>query len=141
MGTFEELKRRNVFRVAAAYVVIAWLIVQIADLILGNVGAPPWVIRTLFLVLSIGFVFALVFSWAYELTPEGLKRESEIEGDDSIKHVTARRLDYLTIAAAVCVAGMFLWQQFGSPSTIEPRSPPATRHPMARPSPSCRSST
>lgn len=120
MGAFEELKRRNVFRVAAAYVVVAWLIVQIADVFLGNVGAPEWVIRTLFLVLSIGFVFALVFSWAYELTPDGLKRESEVASDDSIKHVTAKRLDYVTIVAAVGVAAIFFWQQFSSgPSGTE----------------------
>ncbi len=116
MGAFEELKRRNVFRVAAAYVVVSWLIVQIADLFLGNIGAPEWVIRTLFLVLGVGFIFTLVFSWAYELTPEGLKRESEVAREDSIKHATARRLDYVTIIAAICVAGMFFWQQFSSPA-------------------------
>ncbi|MDJ0910650.1 MAG: tetratricopeptide repeat protein [Woeseiaceae bacterium] len=117
MGAFEELKRRNVFRVAAAYVVVSWLIVQIADVFLGNIGAPDWVIQTLFLVLSIGLVFALVFSWAYEITPEGIRKESEVEHDASSKQIASRRLDYVTIVAAAGVAGMFVWQQLSQPGT------------------------
>ncbi len=119
VGAFEELKRRNVFRVAAAYVVVSWLIVQIADVVLGNIGAPDWVIQTLFLILGIGFVLAIVFSWAYELTPEGIKRESDVEHDKSITHHTAKRLNYVTIAAAIAVAGMFVWQQFGDAESAQ----------------------
>ena len=109
MEIFEELKRRNVFRVAVAYTVGAWFIAQIADLVLNNIGAPDWVIKALFLLLAIGFVIALIVAWAYEITPEGIKRERDVIRDESITHLTARKLDYITLAAAVGVAGMFAW--------------------------------
>ena len=77
LSLFTELKRRNVFKVGVAYIVTAWLILQVADVILGNIEAPDWVFRVLLLFLAIGFLFALLFAWAYELTPEGIRRESE----------------------------------------------------------------
>ena len=107
------------FRVAVAYTVGAWFIAQIADLVLNNIGAPDWVIKALFLMLAIGFVIALMVAWAYEITPEGIKRERDVIRDESITHLTARKLDYITLAAAVGVAGMFAWQQVDNvrPST------------------------
>ena len=75
MTVLKELSRRNVFRVAVAYTVAAWFIAQIADVVLNNIGAPDWVIKALFLLLVIGFLAALIISWAYEITPEGIKRE------------------------------------------------------------------
>ncbi len=114
MTVFEELKRRNVFRVAVAYTIGAWFIAQIADLVLNNIGAPDWVIQALFLLLAIGFVVALIGSWAYEITAEGIKRERDVIRDESITHLTARKLDYITLAAALGVAGMFAWQQIDS---------------------------
>jgi TolB-like protein/tetratricopeptide (TPR) repeat protein len=107
MGIFEELKRRNVIRVAVAYLIVSWLVAQIADLVLDNIGAPDWVMPTLFLMLALGFVAALIISWAYEITPEGIKREQDVIRDDSITHLTAKKLDYITIAAALAVAVMF----------------------------------
>ena len=74
----EELKRRNVIRVGIAYLVAAWVVLQIADLVLENIGAPDWVMQTLMLVLALGFPVVLLFSWAFELTPEGIKREKDI---------------------------------------------------------------
>lgn len=71
MDIFKELKRRNVFRVAIAYLVIAWLVMQVADIVLGNIGAPTWVMQTIFFLLALGFIISLVVSWAYELTEEG----------------------------------------------------------------------
>jgi hypothetical protein len=71
---FAELKRRNVFRVAAAYAVVAWLLIQAADILLGNFGAPEWVFKSFVTLLLLGFPLALFLSWAYELTPEGVKR-------------------------------------------------------------------
>lgn len=119
MTILEELKRRNVFRVAVAYTVGAWFIAQIADLVLNNIGAPDWVIQALFLLLAIGFAAALIISWAYEITPEGIKRERDVIREESITHLTGRKLDYVTLAAALGVAGMFGWQQITSdkPST------------------------
>jgi TolB-like protein/Tfp pilus assembly protein PilF len=112
MSLFNELKRRNVFRVAIAYVVIGWLILQVADVILNNVQAPAWVFWVILLLLTIGFVVVLVFTWAFELTPEGLKRESEVDRSQSITHVTARKLDRLVTIVLVLALGYFVADKF-----------------------------
>ena len=135
MSIFEELSRRNVFRVAVAYTIGAWFIAQIADLVLNNIGAPDWVMKSLFLLLVIGFAAALIISWAYEITSEGIKRERDVIRDNSITHLTARKLDYITVAAALGVAGMFGWQQMAGdrpatasvPMTTIAESKPAAR--------------
>ncbi|MDH3893375.1 MAG: hypothetical protein OES78_02345, partial [Chromatiales bacterium] len=74
-----ELKRRNVFRVGALYLVAGWLVLQVADVLAGLLGLPDWTLRFVAFLLMLGFPLALVFSWVYELTPEGIKRESEID--------------------------------------------------------------
>ena len=79
MGIFAELKRRNVVRVGAAYVVIAWLLAQVAEFAFENFGAPEWVLKTFVVVLLLGLPLALFFAWAFELTPEGLKLEKEVD--------------------------------------------------------------
>ena len=79
-GLFEELKRRNVFKVGTAYVVLAWLLAQITDVFLEPFGAPDWVIKTILLVLVSGFPLALFFAWAFEMTPEGIKKEIHVSG-------------------------------------------------------------
>ena len=111
MGIFEELKRRNVFRVVVAYTIVAWLVAQIADLVLNNIGAPEWVMPALFLMLVLGFFAALVISWAYEVTADGIKRERDVVRDDSITHLTAKKLDYITIVAVIGVVITFGLQQ------------------------------
>ncbi len=100
---FTELKRRNVFRVAIAYLVATWLVLQVADLVLENIAAPDWVIQVFMLVFALGFPFALIFSWAYELTPEGLKREKDVDRGQSITGDTGRKLDMATIGMLVAV--------------------------------------
>jgi len=97
-----------------AYTIGAWFIAQIADLVLNNIGAPDWVMKSLFLLLVIGFIIALIISWAYEITPEGIKRERDVIRDNSITHLTAKKLDYITLVATLGVAGMFAWQQLAS---------------------------
>jgi TolB-like protein len=109
---FSELKRRNVFRVAVAYAVAAWLLLQIADLLLDNTNAPPWVIQSLFILVGVGFVFALIFSWIYELTPEGLVRESAVATDRSVTLHTAKKLDYVTIALLLCAMAYLMLDRF-----------------------------
>ena len=101
MSLFSELKRRNVFRVAAAYVVVGWLLTEVSTTLLDTFGAPDWVAKAIILVLAIGFVPILIFSWAFELTPEGIKRERDVDRDTSITSRTGRKLDYVTIAAVV----------------------------------------
>ena len=97
MNVFEELRRRNVFRIAIAYGAFAWLIVQLVETVLPVFGVSEAVIRTIFIVLAIGFIPALVFSWVYELTPEGLKREKEIDRSQSITPSTGKKLDKVII--------------------------------------------
>ena len=108
MTFFEELRRRNVIRVGVAYLVAAWLLLQIVDVLAPLLDLPEWVGKLVFLVLLIGLVPTLVFSWVYELTPEGLKRETEVLGDKSISRHTARKLNHLTIVLLVIVAGIVI---------------------------------
>ena len=86
---FQELKRRNVFRVAIAYAAIAWLILQISDIVLENIGAPAWVMQTLMFLLAIGFPIAVLFAWAYEMTPEGHQARKR-RGPFAIDHAADR---------------------------------------------------
>ncbi|MBT8079387.1 MAG: tetratricopeptide repeat protein [Gammaproteobacteria bacterium] len=95
---FRELRRRNVFRVGTAYAIVAWLIVQIASIALPTYGAPEWVMQVLLILVVLGFPLALVFAWAFELTPEGLKREREVVRAESVAAQTGRKLDYFIIA-------------------------------------------
>ena len=111
MNLFSELKRRNVFRVAIAYLVIAWLLAQVSATLESALKMPDWFDTMVVSLLLIGFPIALFFAWVFELTPEGIKRESDINRDDSINSATSNKLNYVTIFAAVAVAGMFVWQQ------------------------------
>jgi TolB-like protein/Tfp pilus assembly protein PilF len=97
MSLIAELKRRNVFRVGIAYVICAWAIAQVADLVLDNIEAPDWVMQAIMLVLVIGLPLALIFAWAFELTPEGIKRESAVDPAESIAKQMGRKLDFIII--------------------------------------------
>lgn len=103
MNLLSELKRRNVFRVAIAYLVFAWLVLQVADVLFPALHLPPWSLTLVAVLLAIGLIPVLIFAWAYELTPEGLKRESEVDRSQTITHVTARKLDYVTVGMLVLV--------------------------------------
>ena len=107
---FAELKRRNVYKVAVAYAVVAWLLIQAASILLPTFEAPAWVMKVLVLVIIFGFPVALIFSWAFEITPEGIKLESEIEPNKSIARRTGRKIVAVTIALAVVAAGLFVYQ-------------------------------
>ena len=106
MSVIAELKRRNVFRVAALYLVAAWVLLQVGDLLFGLLGLPTSTNKLLFAGLVLGFVPALIFSWVYELTPEGLKREHEVERNASITAETARKLDLIVVGLLVVAIGM-----------------------------------
>ena len=97
MTLFAELKRRNVFRASAAYLALGWVVTQVTSTVAPALHMPDWIVPVIVWIGVIGFPFVVVFSWVFELTPEGLKRESEVERDDSIRHVTAKRLDRLAI--------------------------------------------
>ncbi|QFU77260.1 hypothetical protein EY643_17225 [Halioglobus maricola] len=95
---FSELKRRNVFRVAIAYLVLAWLVLQVTDLVAPPLGLPEWTMSMVIFLGSVGFPFALLFAWAFELTPEGLKRSEDVEPTESIAPHTGSRLKQVTTA-------------------------------------------
>ena len=115
MSLFKELKRRNVFRVAAAYVVVGWLVIQISNTLINIMQLPPAVTQTILLFFVLGFIPVIFFSWAFEITPEGIKKERDVVRDDSITNITAKKLDYVTVVAALGVAGLFIWQQMNPP--------------------------
>lgn len=112
MGLVSELKRRNVLRMAVLYVLAAWVIMQVAEVVIGLASLPPWIGSLVLMVLAIGFPIALVISWFYEITPEGLALEKDIAAEESITHVTGRRMDFIVIAllaAAVILFGVHTW--------------------------------
>ena len=107
-----ELKRRNVIRMAGLYLVAAWLVTQVAGTLLPMFEAPAWVARTVVVLLALGFVPTLIFSWVFELTPEGVKRESEVPPDASIRNATSRRIDFAIIAVLLAALGYFALDKF-----------------------------
>jgi TolB-like protein/Flp pilus assembly protein TadD len=107
---FAELKRRNVYKVAVAYAVVSWLLIQAASILFPAFDAPASAIKILVIILVLGFPIALAFSWAFEITPEGIVRESEVEASESITHHTGRKIVALTIVLAVVAAGLFVFQ-------------------------------
>jgi TolB-like protein/Tfp pilus assembly protein PilF len=97
MSFIDELKRRNVFRVGIAYVIVAWLLLQVADVVLPTFRTPEWVMQAFTFLLILGFPLALIFAWAFELTPEGIKLEKDVDGSESVTHLTGRKLDFAII--------------------------------------------
>jgi len=114
VSLFAELKRRNVFRVGAAYVVIGWLLLQVADVLLDNFGAPDWVFKSFAALLILGLPLALFLAWAFELTPEGVKRAEDVVESDSITPRTGKRVDRLIVVALVAVIGILVAERFWS---------------------------
>ena len=112
MSLLTELKRRNVIRMAGLYLVGAWLITQVAATLLPVFEAPAWVMKAVVVVLAIGFFAALVFAWVFELTPDGLKRDSEVAPEQSIAPQTARRLDRMIILVLALALGFFAFDKF-----------------------------
>ena len=124
MGTiFSELKRRNVIRVALTYIVTAWLLLQVVDIVLNNIEAPDWVFQAILLLLAISFPIALIFAWAYEMTPEGFKKEKDVDRSKSITPATGRKLDFIIIGMLVLALGYFLWER---QSYVAPSGDPAS---------------
>jgi len=111
---FGELKRRNVYKVAIAYTVVAWLLMQIASQIFPFFDIPSWGVRLVVLFLIIGFPIALILAWAFELTPEGIKRTEDVDLSKSIRRKTGRKLDFLIIAVLLLVIAALLFQRFHS---------------------------
>src|SRR2546423_6499028 len=131
---FNELKRRNVIRAAGLYLVGAWLLTQVASTVLPMFGAPQWLPRSIVILLATGFVPALIFSWVFELTPQGLKRDEDVSPEESIAPQTARRMNRMIIAVLLVALGYFVFDKFvltprreaapaPAPPPGEPKSP------------------
>jgi adenylate cyclase len=120
MSFFAELKRRNVVRVGIAYAVIGWFLAQVAEFAFENFAAPPWVLKSFVVVLVLGLPIALFFAWAFELTPEGVKREKDVDRSQSITHSTGRKLNYIIIGTLAMALAYFVWERQLDVNPIEP---------------------
>ena len=116
MSLFRELKRRNVFRVGVAYLVGAWLLIQVSDIVIDNIGAPPIVLQVIFLALGIGFFVSLFFAWAFELTPEGVKREKDVDRSQSITPQTGKKLNNTILLMMALAIAYLLFDKFSAPA-------------------------
>ncbi|MFK8054201.1 MAG: hypothetical protein AB8F65_14630 [Woeseiaceae bacterium] len=111
MSFFAELARRNVLRVGAAYVVVSWVVAQVAEFAFENFGAPDWVLKSFIVVLLLGLPFALFFAWAFEMTPDGVKREEDVDRSDSATKTTRRKLDLILTGGLLVALGYFIWER------------------------------
>ena len=134
MSFFAELKRRNVVRVGIAYVVASWLLLQLTEVLTELLDVSTDVGKIVIILLIIGFVPALIFAWAFELTPEGLKRESQVDRSGSVTAQTGRRLDLFIIAVLVIALGYFIHDEIQDRS--EEAAPPAATVAVSEPDPS-----
>lgn len=109
---FAELRRRNIYKVAIAYAMIAWLLVQIATQTFPIFEIPSWCVRLVIVLLLLGFPIAIIFTWAYEITPEGIKRAEDLTPEESIKGTTGRKLNSLIIGVLLCAIAFLVFQRF-----------------------------
>src|SRR3984893_15472021 len=128
---FSELKRRNVYKVAITYAVVSWLLVQAASILLPTFEAPTWVMKALVVFLALGFVISVMISWAFEATPEGLKRTEDVPPDAAAKLPTWSRRKFVSfvIVVALLAAGLLALNLFRSKPNARSTSAPATSIP------------
>src|SRR5437588_11056075 len=120
---FAELKRRNVYKVAVAYTVVSWLLIQAASILLPTFEAPSWVMKAFTVFLALGFVVALMISWAFEMTPEGMKRTADVSPDEVIPYWSKRKFAALIIGVDVIAAGLLAFQCLGSSTSTSTSTP------------------
>src|SRR5438874_1763802 len=107
---FSELKRRNVYKVAVAYAVIAWLLIQAASILFPTFEAPGWVMKVFVVIVGAGFILALVIAWAFEMTPQGMKRTENVGANEFIPQWSRRKFAALIIVVALGAAGLLVYQ-------------------------------
>ena len=112
-----ELKRRHVYRVAIAYGVVAWLLIQVATQVFPFFEIPNWVVRLVVLVSVLGFPISLIIAWAFEMTPQGMKREEEIAPNEYIPHWSTRKFAALIVTIAMLATGVLMFQLVRSKPT------------------------
>ena len=113
-----EIKRRKVFQVTAVYAVVAWLLVQIVATVEEPLGLPTWFDTGVIVLLLVGFPIAVILSWAFELTPEGIKSSAQVPRPEASVHATGQRLTYLTHALVLTAVGFLVVDQY----VVQPRS-------------------
>ncbi len=133
MSFIAELRRRNVFRVGVAYAIVAWLLVEVASVVLPTFEAPDWVMKVFTFLVILGFPLALILAWAFEMTPEGIKREAEVDRTESITHVTGRKLDFAIIGLLAIAVVYFAVDKFVLESEPEPLEVAAESVPAVEP--------
>ncbi len=127
MPFFAELKRRNVVRVGIAFVVVGWLLAQVGEFAAEHFGAPDWVLKIFVLFLILGLPLVLVFAWAFEVTPEGLKLERHVDREKSITMQTGRKLDFIIIVVmAIALMYMVADKFVGKPAAPTEATPTIT---------------
>jgi len=115
MSLFKELKRRNVFRVGIAYSVATWLLIQVTDIVFPRIGLPDSAVMLVIALLVIGFIPALILAWAFEMTPEGIKREKDVDREKSIAPTTGRKLDRVIIGILTIALAYFVFDKLSTP--------------------------
>jgi ketosteroid isomerase-like protein len=123
---FSELRRRNVFRVALTYAVVAWLLIEFAAVFVPMFDAPEWIITAFVVVVALGFAVALFISWAFEMTPEGLKRTEDLSPDEVIPYWSRRKFARFIIATAVIAFGLSSYQLLWPKATVSYRQSETT---------------
>jgi len=111
MSIYRELKRRNVFKVCAAYLIVGWLIMQVGEVMAPALRLPDWALSTLAFFIILGFPLAVIFAWAFEMTPEGLKREKDVDRNQSIAHVTGRKLNFAIFGLMALALSLFTYDR------------------------------
>jgi TolB-like protein/cytochrome c-type biogenesis protein CcmH/NrfG len=119
---FGELRRRNVYKVAVAYAVVSWLLIQAASILLPTFEAPAWVMKAFVVFLALGFVLALMISWAFEMTPEGMKRTADVSPDEVIPYWSKRKFAALIVSVALFATGLLVFQLLRKPSAANATS-------------------
>ena len=114
---FSELKRRNVVRVGIAYVVFAWVVMQVIDVVVEPLRLPDWTATLVLVILMIGMPLALFLSWAYEITPDGVKKTHEVDKDASITPSTGRKLDRMIMGVMAVAIALLVYDRMGAPGS------------------------
>src|SRR5262249_11987748 len=120
---FAELKRRNVYKVAVAYAIVGWLLIQIATQVFPFLEIPNWVVRLVIAAVAIGFPIALVIAWAFELTPEGLKRTEELDPAALARQPRKHAWIVVAIVGAALSVGLFLFGRYSAQTPRQVASP------------------
>ncbi|MDH5630469.1 MAG: hypothetical protein OEY96_09990 [Gammaproteobacteria bacterium] len=120
MNIIQELKRRNVFKVAIAYLVVGWLAIQVIVNVTVPLSLPDWAPSLVIVLLAIGFPIALIFAWAFELTPDGIKKSKDVDQGSSISHLTSRKIDFIIIGALVLIIGGLVYERMTNKPSILP---------------------